>query len=130
VGFPDLHSYAVEYLQHTGRWCHDIIELFESEKDFQKALTKADRNEEIRARRAAGEKQLSIADDVGLHQSTVSRICEKPDRSPKTHNTPRKSRYELQPGTKPETAAKKISEKFGEKYALNLASALTLKLMS
>ncbi len=86
----------------------------------------APRNQEIRARYAAGKTQKSIAVNVGPGDRQVRNILKAGQKS---HGASR-TVYQLQSGTNPETAAGKIIDKFGDEYAANLSAALTLQLMA
>ena len=66
--------------------------------------------------------QQAIADEVGKAQQTVSDVLTgKQVRTPKTGKPKRKViRYEISQYTKPETAARRIREVFGEEFAESL----------
>jgi predicted transcriptional regulator len=71
--------------------------------------------------------QQEIADQVGVSQQRVAQIIqEKTVRTEKTCKPKRaKLRYEITSYTKPETAAQKIIDTFGEEFAKNLATHLS-----
>lgn len=85
----------------------------------------APRNAEIKERAAAGETQQSIADAVGLSREGVAKVLvQKPANTKKTTKAKRINSRQIYLGTDPKTAADKIREKFGDKYADNLAMAI------
>lgn len=75
--------------------------------------------------REQGMTQQAIADELGVHRNTIaSDLCtEKSVRTQKTVQ-PRKARYEISEYTKPETAAQKIRDKFGDEFAFALGTLL------
>lgn len=72
--------------------------------------------------------QSEIAEQLGVSQPTVNadlQLSENPVRTEKTDKPKRTLvRYEINSGTKPEVAAAKIREKFGDAYADELKNLL------
>ena len=87
-------------------------------------VNKADRNAEIHRLRDVGMTQQAIADEVGISQKTVSNILS--DKSVITEKLLKREilRYTVSSYTKPETAAAKIRDKFGDEFATLLKEAL------
>jgi hypothetical protein len=79
--------------------------------------------------REAGMTQQAIAEKHGKSQKTVSnRLClvKNSDMPEKVTKEPRQRiTYQIQFGTKPETAARRIREVFGDEFAEALADCLT-----
>ena len=73
-------------------------------------------------------KQQQIADAVGVHRNTVSsdlnQCTEKTVMTEKTVQPTKKTVYQINQYTKPETAAEKIRAKFGDDFALQLAASI------
>ena len=73
-----------------------------------------------------GKTQREIAEELGVSQRTVSDdLAEKNVRTQKPAKEPRQRiRYEITQYTKPETAARRIREVFGDEFAASLAISL------
>jgi len=87
------------------------------------------RNEYIKSR-ADDATQQEIADEVGLSQRRVGQVIEENDGIPSITSKPKpkpkriRVSYTLLTSTKPDTAARKIIDKFGVEFADNLKSYL------
>jgi predicted XRE-type DNA-binding protein len=124
----------------TGQPAEDFIKAFKVlspegfrdiswiEEDFAKSAPKTLKKDvqEIKTQDPTLTQQ-EIADQVGVSQGRVAQILlEKTVRTEKTNNPKRvKLRYEITSYTKPETAAQKIIDIFGEEFAKNLATHLS-----
>jgi len=67
-----------------------------------------------------------VAEELGVSQPTVhADLSEKNVRTQKPDKEPRqRTRYEISQYTKPETAARRIREVFGDEFAASLAISL------
>jgi predicted transcriptional regulator len=73
----------------------------------------------------SGKTQQETADMLGVSQPTVVNDLSRNTDMPKKVDKPRvRITYQIQSGTKPETAAKKIKEKFGVEFAEQLVIAV------
>ena len=102
----------------------DVVELLERETSvrYQKQV----RDERIKELRGSGMTQREIAEEVGLSRNRVSEIVsensvitQKTDKSKRNQNG-----YRITTHTKPQTAAAKIREVFGDEFAEQLREAL------
>lgn len=95
-------------------------------KDSQIKRRLLERNREIHAKREEGKTQQQIADEVGLSQRRVGQILEaNPVMTEKTSKSKReRTIYQINSGTSPEVAARKIIDKFGIEFAMALSEAL------
>lgn len=83
-------------------------------------------HEEWTARREAGESLRDIAADEGVAPNTVrTRCAEKPVTTQKPAHKRQVIGYRITQYTKPETAALRIRETFGEEFAFALGTILT-----
>jgi DNA-binding XRE family transcriptional regulator len=93
-----------------------------------KAEEIAERQEKAKALREEGMTQREIAGELGVSRPTVAAdlMSEKSVRTPKPDKEPRqRTHYEITQYTKPETAAKRIREVFGNEFADALVAAMT-----
>jgi predicted transcriptional regulator len=88
-----------------------------------------ERRETVKSLREDGLTQQEIADELGVHRNTVnSDLCTKNEVYTKeiVHKEPRKvTQYKISQYTKPEVAAKKIREIFGDEFADRLDEELS-----
>jgi transcriptional regulator with XRE-family HTH domain len=82
------------------------------------------RNERIHELRETGMTQQAIADEVGIEQQTVSDVLTGKQSNTIKPVAPRKNTRQFYMPIKPETAAVKIREKFGDEFADLLAMRL------
>ncbi len=77
------------------------------------------------AKREAGESLREIAAEAGVSKNTVMRRVSHKTGMPEKVGHPRtRTTYQIQSGTKPETAAVKIRTTFGDDFALALGTLL------
>lgn len=102
----------------------EVVAMIERETSI--SYQRAVRNEKIKELRAEGKTQAEIAGEVGLSQNRVSEIVS--ENSVITQKTDKPKRtidgYRITQYTKPETAAAKIREKFGDEFADTLKQLL------
>ena len=124
-----------EFFDQIGLGALDFSEpqkLIAALRDMPADATAADipkrfaRNEKIKEMREEGMTQQAIADEVGLAKSTVNDICSgKQVATQKTEQPKRKwIGYAITQYTKPETAAQKIRDTFGDEFADQLKALL------
>lgn len=83
------------------------------------------RAEKVRELREQGMTQQAIADELGVSRRTVnSDMCAEKSVMTQKPAQPRKAVYQISEYTKPETAAQKIRDKFGEEFAFALGTLL------
>jgi DNA-binding XRE family transcriptional regulator len=94
-------------------------------KKYQIAI----RQGKAKALRDEGLTQQAIADELGVSRPTIvsDLVSENGVMTPKTDTHRERVTYQLSQYTKPETAARKIREKFGGEFANELSHALTQK---
>jgi DNA-binding XRE family transcriptional regulator len=92
-------------------------------------LKKYERDVKIHELRDQGLTQQTIADEVGLTKQRVGQISkEKPVMTEKILQHPRvRACYQINSGTKPSTAARRIREVFGDEFATELSTYLLEK---
>lgn len=110
----------------------EVKDLFHKDIKFIGALNSlpTDKQQEIHSRsdyaKAHPEKtQEAIADLFGVSQKTISNdLVRKPGMPEKVTKPRERLTYQIQTGTKPETAAARIRAKFGDQFASALMEAL------
>ena len=113
---------AKEFLDFNPAYRHKAAELKarldQKDDDYR-------RNVGIHAQRQQGKTQQQIANEVGLSRRRVGEVLAgKPVMTQKTAKPRILSVYQINSGTKPETAAAKIVEKFGMGFAKSLKACL------
>ena len=101
----------------------DGLKILGYDASFEKLM---DEHELWKGRHDAGESFRSIAKDSGVAPNTVrNRVCNKPSVHTKDCTPKRKViQYKISQYTKPETAAVKIRDTFGDEFADALAVCL------
>ena len=88
----------------------------------------AARQEKAKELRESGKTQQQIAEELGVSQQTVSVDLSLPEKEVITLKTGKEPRkvigYRITQYTKPETAARRIREVFGDEFAASLALSL------
>jgi predicted transcriptional regulator len=142
VGFESFEDYVVNGLGQAMWWVEGAREIVANDAaaEGDKAISVAEADKEIRSKREEiaarqekakelreeGKTQREIAEELGVSQRTVSDdLAEKNVRTQKPAKEPRQRiRYEISQYTKPETAARRIREVFGDEFAASLAISL------
>jgi len=121
-----------QFFERLGLFDLDLDEPAKLIKELRKS--RSDKKAQIiaqakkwKARMEAGESIRDIAESDGVPKTTVHRRVsqsESPDTKSGTENPRKRDRYEISQYTKPETAAQRIRETFGDDFAIQLGTLL------
>jgi predicted transcriptional regulator len=144
VGFESFEDYVVNGLGQAMWWVEGAREIVANDAaaEGDKAISVAEADKEIRSKREEiaarqekakelreeGKTQREIAEELGVSQQTVSVDLSLPEKEVITLKTGKEPRkvigYRITQYTKPETAARRIREVFGDEFAASLAISL------
>lgn len=142
AGFDSFEEYVTKGLQQQMWWVEGVREIIANDYATKqgKPITVAEADKEIRSKREEiierqakarelreeGKTQQEIAEELGVSQPTVhADLSEKPVITQKPDKEPRKwIQYTIRNTTKPETAARRIREVFGDEFADQLSECL------